>query len=147
MTTRRTFTKAMALSPLMLSQFPGAFAQAKYPAKPIQMIVGFPPGQSSDIGARNIAKLMSEILKQSIVVENKPGAATIIGHQALKAAAPDGYTIGYSSTGPLAINPTLYKKLPYDPQADFEPIILLNFSPVFLVTHKSMPVNNYQEAI
>ena len=147
MTTRRTFTKAMALSPLMLSQFSGAFAQAKYPTKPIQMIVGFPPGQSSDIGARNIAKLMSEILKQSIVVENKPGAATIIGHQALKAATPDGYTIGYSSTGPLAINPTLYKKLPYDPQADFEPIILLNFSPVFLVTHKSMPVNNYQEAI
>ena len=86
MTTRRTFTKAMALSPLMLSQFPGAFAQAKYPAKPITMIVGFPPGQSSDIGARNIAKQMSEILKQSIIVDNKPGAATIIGHQALKAA-------------------------------------------------------------
>jgi tripartite-type tricarboxylate transporter receptor subunit TctC len=147
MTTRRTFTKAMALSPLMLSPLREALAQAKYPVKPIQMIVGFPPGQSSDIGARNIAKLMSEILKQSIVVENKPGAATIIGHQALKAATPDGYTIGYSSTGPLAINPTLYKKLPYDPQADFEPIILLNFSPVFLVTHKNMPVNTYQEAI
>ena len=147
MTTRRTFTKAMALSPLMLAPLREALAQAKYPTKQIQMIVGFPPGQSSDIGARMIAKQMSDILKQSIYVENKPGAATIIGHQALKAATPDGYTIGYSSTGPLAINPTLYKKLPYDPQTDFEPIILLNFSPVFLVTHKSMPVNNYQEAI
>lgn len=147
MTTRRTFTKALALSPLMLSRFPNAFAQAKYPNKQIQMVVGFPPGQSSDIGARMIAKQMSEILKQTVFVENKPGAATIIGHQYLKGAAPDGYTIGYSSTGPLAINPTLYKKLPYDPQADFEPIILLNFSPVFLVTHKDMPVNNYKEAV
>ncbi len=147
MTTRRTFTQALALSPLMLSRFPDAFAQAKYPTKQIQMVVGFPPGQSSDIGARMIAKQMSEILKQTVFVENKPGAATIIGHQYLKGAAPDGYTIGYSSTGPLAINPTLYKKLPYDPQTDFEPIILLNFSPVFLVTHKDMPVNNFKEAV
>ncbi len=147
MTTRRTFTKAMALSPLMLSQLSAALAQAKYPAKQIQMVVGFPPGQSSDHGARMIAKQMTDILKQTIYVENKPGAATIIGHQYLKAAAPDGYTIGYSSTGPLAINPTLYKKLPYDPQADFEPIILLNFSPMFFVTHKDMPVSNFKEAV
>jgi tripartite-type tricarboxylate transporter receptor subunit TctC len=147
MTTRRDFTKALALSPLMLSQFGGAFAQAKFPAKQIQMVVGFPPGQSSDIGARNIARHMSEILKQTVFVENKPGAATIIGHQYLKGAAPDGYTIGYSSTGPLAINPTLYKKLPYDPQADFEPIILLNHSPVYLVCNASVPVNNLKEAV
>jgi tripartite-type tricarboxylate transporter receptor subunit TctC len=147
MTTRRTFTKAMALSPLMLPSIRDALAQAKYPTKQIQMIVGFPPGQSSDIGARMVAKQLTEILKQTVFVENKPGAATIIGHQALKAAAPDGYTIGYSSTGPLAINPTLYKKLPYDPQTDFEPIILLNFSPVFLVTHKNMPVNNFKEMV
>lgn len=147
MTTRRTFTKALALSPLMLSGAGAAFAQGKYPNRPVQMIVGFPPGQSSDIGARNIAKQLTDILKQSVYVENKPGAATIIGHQLLKAATPDGYTIGYSSTGPLAINPTLYKKLPYDPQTDFEPIILLNFSPVFLVTHKNMPVNNFKEMV
>jgi tripartite-type tricarboxylate transporter receptor subunit TctC len=147
MTTRRTFTKAMALSPLMLSQFPGAFAQGKYPTKSIQMVVGFPPGQASDIGARMIAKQMSEVLKQTVFVENKGGAASIIGHQHLKAAAPDGYTIGFSSTGPLAINPTLYKKLPYDPQADFEPIILLNYSPMFFVTHKDMPVSNFKEAV
>jgi tripartite-type tricarboxylate transporter receptor subunit TctC len=147
MTTRRTFTKAMALSPLMLSRFSDAFAQGKYPTRQIQMVVGFPPGQSSDIGARNIAKQMSDVLKQTVFVENKAGAATIIGHQFLKAAAPDGYTIGYSSTGPLAINPTLYKKLPYDPQTDFEPIILLNSSPVYLVCNASLPVSNYKEAI
>ena len=147
MTTRRTFTKAMALSPLMLSQFGGAFAQAKYPTKQIQMVVGFPPGQASDIGARNMAKLMSDILKQPVYVENKPGAATIIGHQYLKAAAPDGYTIGYSSTGPLAINPTLYKKLAYDPQTDFEPIILINHSPVYLVCNAKVPVSNFKEAV
>ena len=147
MITRRTFAKAAALSPLMLSRPGGAFAQARYPTRQIQMVVGFPPGQASDIGARNIAKLMSDVLKQPVYVENKPGAATIIGHQYLKAAPPDGYTIGYSSTGPLAINPTLYKKLPYDPQADFEPIILINHSPVYLVCNAKLPVNNVQEAI
>jgi tripartite-type tricarboxylate transporter receptor subunit TctC len=147
MTTRRTFTKALALSPLMLSNLRDALAQAKYPTKQIQMVVGFPPGQSSDIGARHIAKQMTDVLKQTIFVENKPGAATIIGHQYLKAATPDGYTIGFSSTGPLAINPTLYKKLPYDPQADFEPIILLNTSPIYLVCNKNVPVNTFQEAV
>lgn len=114
MATRRTFTKALALGPLMLPGLRDTLAQARYPAKQIQMVVGFPPGQSSDIGARNIARHMSDVLKQTVFVENKPGASTIIGHQYLKAAVPDGYTIGYSSTGPLAINPTLYKKLPYD---------------------------------
>ena len=147
MTTRRTFTKAMALSPLMLSHVAGALAQAKYPTKQIQMVVGFPPGQASDIGARIMAKHMSDILKQTVFVENKPGAATIIGHQYLKAATPDGYTIGYSSTGPLAINPTLYKKLPYDPQTDFEPIILINHSPVYLVTQRACRSTTYKEAI
>ena len=147
MITRRTFAKAAALSPMMLSQFPGAFAQGKYPTKQIQLVVGFPPGQSSDIGARNIAKHMGDVLGQAIYVENKPGAATIIGHQYLKGAAPDGYTIGYSSTGPLAINPTLYKKLPYDPQTDFEPIILLNHSPVYLVCNSKVPVTNFKEAV
>jgi tripartite-type tricarboxylate transporter receptor subunit TctC len=147
MITRRTFAKAMALTPMAVSWVSSALAQAKYPSKPIQMVVGFPPGQTSDISARMVAKQMTEILKQTIYIENKPGAATIIGHQYLKAAAPDGYTIAYSSTGPLAINPTLYKKLPYDPEADFEPIILLSFAPMFFVTHKNMPVNTYQEAV
>lgn len=147
MTTRRTFTKALALSPVMLSGFPAAFAQGQYPSKSIQMVVGFPVGQSSDIGARVIAKAMSDELKQTIFVDNKPGAATIIAHQFLKAAPADGYTIAFSSTAPLAINPTLYKKLPYDPQADFDPIILLNFSPMFLVTSKDTPVNNLKEML
>jgi tripartite-type tricarboxylate transporter receptor subunit TctC len=102
----------MALSPFILPQLPSAFAQAKFPGKPIQLLVGFPPGQASDIGARLFAKQMTETLKQTVYVENKPGAATIIAHRALKAAPADGYTIAYSSTGPLAINPTLYKKLP-----------------------------------
>ena len=147
MTTRRSFTKALALSPVMASGLSRAFAQSAYPAKPIQMVVGFPVGQSSDLGARVIAKVMAEELKQTIYVDNKPGAATIIAHQFLKAAPADGYTIGYSSTAPLAINPTLYKNLPYDPQRDFDPIILINFSPMFLVTSKATPVNNLKEML
>jgi tripartite-type tricarboxylate transporter receptor subunit TctC len=147
MITRRGFTAAAMLGPLMSARPSGALAQARYPAKPIQMLVGFPPGQSSDNAARMVAKHLSDALKQSVYVENKPGAAAIIGHQVLKAAAPDGYTIGYSSTGPLAINPTLYKKLPYDPQTDFEPIIVLGVAPMFFITHKNMPVSNLKEAI
>lgn len=147
MTSRRDFTKGLLASPFILPASSHAFAQDKYPSRPIQMVVGFPPGQSSDIGARAIAKNMSDVLKQSVYVENKPGAATIIGHQFLKAAPPDGYTIAFSSTAPMAINPTLYKNLPYDPQKDFDPIILLNFSPMFLVAGKDTPVNNYKEML
>ena len=102
---RRDFTRALALAPLAAPAL--AYAQAAYPSKQIQMVVGFPPGQASDIGARIIAKAMSDELKQSVFVENKPGAATIIAHQYLKAAPPDGYTIAFSSAAPLAINPTL----------------------------------------
>ena len=144
---RRDFTRALALAPLATPALSRAFAQGAYPSKGIQMVVGFPPGQASDIGARIIAKAMSDELKQTVFVENKPGAATIIAHQYLKAAPPDGYTIAFSSTAPMAINPTLYKNLPYDPQKDFDPIIMLNFSPLFLVTGKDTKVNSYKEML
>jgi tripartite-type tricarboxylate transporter receptor subunit TctC len=147
MTTRRSFTKALALTSLLSSPMTRVFAQTQYPNKAIQMVVGFPVGQSSDIGARVIAKAMADELKQTIFVDNKPGAATIIAHQFLKAAPADGYTIAFSSTAPLAINPTLYKNLPYDPQRDFDPIILINFSPMFLVTSADMPVHNLKEML
>lgn len=143
---RRDVTRALALAPLAMP-LSRTFAQGTYPSKGVQMVVGFPPGQASDIGARIIAKAMSDELKQSVFVENKPGAATIIAHQYLKAAPPDGYTIAFSSTAPMAINPTLYKNLPYDPQKDFDPIVMLNFSPMFLVTGKDTKVGSYKEMV
>lgn len=147
MTTRRNFTRGLVLSPFVIPQLSSAIAQERFPSKQIQMVVGFPVGQASDIGARAIAKNMSDVLKQTVFVDNKPGAATIIAHQFLKAAPPDGYTIAFSSTAPMAINPTLYKSLPYDPQRDFEAIIMLNFSPMFLVAGKETPVSTYKEML
>ena len=148
MTSRRTFTRALALAPLTLASTPGARAQQPgYPAHPIQLIVGYPAGNASDIGARLMALKMGEELKQTIYVDNKAGATGIIAHQSVKNAAPDGYTLLYGSTATLAINPALVRKLPYDPLKDFVPVMLINSSPMFLVTAAQTPVSNFKEMV
>ena len=118
-----------------------------YPDRPIKIIVGFPPGQSVDASARRVAQYMGEILKQTVIVDNRPGAAGAISHEAVKNAAPDGYTLLMGSTGSLAINPSLYSKLPYDPVKDFEPISLVSGSPLVLFTSSTLPVKNFQELV
>lgn len=123
-----------------------AFA-ADYPDHTIKMIVGFPAGQSSDASARRIAQSMTETLRQTVFVDNKPGAAGIISHEAAKNAAPDGYTLLMSSSGPLAINPSLYRKLPYDPVRDFEPVALVSGSPLVVFANPASPVNSVKELI
>ena len=148
MTSRRSITKALALCPLALSMPQRGWAQqASYPNRPVQLVVGFPPGQASDVGARIVAGKMGEDLKQTIYVDNRVGATGIIAHQYVKNAAPDGYTLLYGSTGTLAINPTLYRKLPYSPLKDFVPVVLLNSSPMFLVASADTPVKNLKEMI
>lgn len=141
---RRTFTAALASAPFA---YPPLARAGEYPDRPIQIIVGFPPGQASDIGARVIALKLGEELKQTVIVDNKAGAMGIIGHQYVKGAAADGYTLLYGSSGTLAINPGLYRKLSYDPLKDFAPVILLNSSPMFLVTSNDTPVRNLKEMI
>lgn len=141
---RRTFAAALGAATLA----PHFLARAgTYPDRPIQIIVGFPPGQASDIGARVVAIKLGEELKQTVIVDNKAGAMGIIGHQFVKGAAPDGYTVLYGSSGTLAINPGLYRKLQYDPLKDFIPVILLNSSPMFLVASNDTPVHNLKEMI
>ena len=147
MLTRRSFAQGTLLGPFMSLNVSSAFSQEQYPERQIQVVVGFPIGQSSDILARLVTKAMSHELKQTMYVDNKPGAGSIIGHQFLKAAAPDGYTIGLSSTGPLAINPTLHKKLPYEPRTDFEAIILLSITPMFLFAAVHTRVGSIRELI
>jgi len=118
---------------LALALFAGAAMAQTYPAKPIRLIVPFPPGGGTDIAARTIANKLSESVKWTFVVENKPGAGGNLGvEQAVKSPA-DGYTLVIGQTSNLAINPTLYAKLPYDPLKDLSPVALIVSAPVVLV--------------
>lgn len=118
-----------------------------YPAKPVRIIVGFPPGQATDIVARVVAEKLTARLGQSFFVDNKPGAAGIIGTELTINSPADGYTLLFSSSGPLAVNPGLYAKLPYDPVKDLQPISLAATVPLFLVVHPSVKAGSVKELI
>lgn len=117
-----------------------------YPAKPIRFIVPYPPGGGADIVARLVAGKMTTSMGQPVVVDNKPGASTIIGTDMLAKSPPDGYTIGMI-TDSHAINQVFFPKLPYDSIKDFEPITQLVFVPLVLVAHPSLNVKNVQDLI
>jgi tripartite-type tricarboxylate transporter receptor subunit TctC len=120
-------------------------AQAAYPDRPIRLVVGFPPGQATDIIARSLAKQLHDVLGQTVIVDNKPGAGGITGTQEVARAPADGYTLLVSSSGPLAINPSLYQKLPYKPDRDFEPVSLLASLPLYLAVNPSFPAKDFAE--
>ena len=124
-----------------------AAAQGAYPNRTVRVIVPFPAGQTTDVVARMMAQQFTESLGQSFFVDNKAGASAIIGTEQAKNAAPDGYTLLMASSGPLAINPSLYSKLPYDTLKDFEPIGMVVAVPQFLVVNKDFPANNLKELI
>jgi tripartite-type tricarboxylate transporter receptor subunit TctC len=112
------------------------FAQAQsYPNKPLRWIVPYPPGGGSDVIARTIGNQLSKQLGQPVVIENKPGAGTIIGAEMAARSAPDGYTILSGDNGTFVFNSALYKKLPYDPQKDFAPVSLIARFPLVLVVN------------
>jgi len=118
---------------LSLALFAGTALAQTYPAKPIRLIVPFPPGGGTDIAARTIANKLADNVKWTFVVENKPGAGGNLGvEQAVKSPA-DGYTLVIGQTSNLAINPTLYAKLPYDPLRDLSPVALIVSAPVVFV--------------
>lgn len=113
-----------------------AHAQTSYPSKPITWIVAYPAGGGSDFLARTVSAEMSRQLGQALVVDNRPGAATIVGASLAARAAPDGYTVFHADNGSLVFNPALYAKLPYKP-ADFAPIGLMARFPLLLVSNPS----------
>jgi tripartite-type tricarboxylate transporter receptor subunit TctC len=124
----------------------GAFAQA-YPTKPVTIIVPWPPGGPSDIAARPMAKLLSEDMKQTFIIDNRGGAGGNIGSAMVAKAAPDGYTLLITSSAPIVINPSLYKQMPFDPPKDLAPITNLLRVPLILAVHPSVPAKNLQELI
>ncbi|ARP80400.1 hypothetical protein CAL12_05830 [Bordetella genomosp. 8] len=116
-----------------------AHADDTYPSKPITIVVGYSTGGANDLLARVVAEKMSTLLKQPVIVENKPGAGSIIGANFVAKAKPDGYTLLMGASGPISFNPSLYKKLPYDPQKDLTPVSLVGTFPLVLLTQKSNP--------
>lgn len=122
-------------------------AQDKFPDRPIMFVVPFPPGGPTDAMARILATELTRELGQSVVVENRAGAGGNIGADFVARANPDGYTIMFGTSGPLAINHSLYKGLKYDPRTSFEPVIYVGYLPNVLVVRPSLGVNSVQELI
>lgn len=124
----------------------GASAQT-YPTKPVRFIIPYPPSGIADQFARALADELTAKLGQTVVPENKPGGSLIIGTEAAAKSAPDGYTILLGSISSLAINVGAFKKLPYDPVKDFQPISMAFYTPLLLVTSNSIPARDLRELI
>jgi tripartite-type tricarboxylate transporter receptor subunit TctC len=135
---------------LLVAVMAGAVSNAAaqgFPTKPIRLIVPYPPGGTTDIVARPIAKGLQEALGQPVVIENKPGAGGNIGMDYVAKADPDGHTLAVSSVSTLAIGASLYKKLPYDVLRDLAPVTRVAAVPNVLVVHPSVPVNSVKELV
>ena len=145
----QTLTRTLAVASLLVASAlpvaPAAHAQADYPARPIKLILPFPPGGGADLTARSLAQKMGESMGQSIVVENKPGANGALGTEAVAKSAPDGYTLLVTDRGSLAVNPHLYAKLGYDPLRDFAFVGIATDGPYVLVANPSLNVKTVAE--
>jgi tripartite-type tricarboxylate transporter receptor subunit TctC len=118
-----------------------------YPDHPITLIVPYAPGGGNDVMARAVAEPMSKSLGQPVVIENRSGAGGSVGTRQVAKAAPDGYTLGLGGTGTLAIDPTLYPNVGYDPRKDFAPVGLIATSPLIVLVNQSVAARNVQELI
>jgi tripartite-type tricarboxylate transporter receptor subunit TctC len=142
----KAFCLAAGLS--LVAMLTPAWAQSQaYPQKPVKVVVAFTAGGTTDILARTVAQQLSDRLKQPFVIDNKPGAGGNLGTELVVRSAPDGYTLIVNSVGPIAVNPTLYGKLPYNPLTDLVPIVQIADVPNVLVIHPSVPANTLEELV
>ena len=118
-----------------------AWAQ-EYPARPIRMLVAFAPGGNTDILARAVGTRMAESWGKPVVVDNRPGGSGMLAAEIVAKAAPDGHTVFVASTGELSINPSLFRKMPYDVERDYAPVTLGTVSPLLVIVHASFPAKN-----
>ena len=124
-----------------------ARAADAWPSKPIRIVVPYPPGGSSDIIARSITQPLSDALKQTVIIDNKPGANGNLGADFVAKSAPDGYTLLLCDVGALAITPSVYTKLAFDPSKDLTGVTMLAYSPHLLVVHPSVKASNLKELV
>ncbi len=136
------------LSILLLALWAAATAHAQtFPTKPVRLIVPYPPAGTTDFVAREVGAKLGEAFGHQIVIDNRPGAGTLIGLAQGARAAPDGYTITFGTSAGLAVNPALGTKMPFDPLRDFVAIGLMVYVPYLLVVNASLPVRNLKELI
>lgn len=140
------WTRCAVIAVSLVVVTPGIYAQT-YPNKPIRLVLPYPPGGGSDTIARPLAQRLAAGLGQQVIVDNRGGASGNIGMELAAKSPPDGYTIVMALTAQLAVNPSLLKKLPYDPVKDFAPITLMASGPYILVVHPSLPVKSVKEFI
>lgn len=136
-----------ALSVTLASHARAAEDVAKYPSRPIHLIVGFTPGGGNDIIARIVGRKLSESLGQPVIVENKPGAGAALATEYVAKSMPDGYTLLVGASGAIAINPAVYAKLSYDPVRDFIPISSLGSFPLILVVNGKSPFKSVSDLV
>ncbi len=142
-----THTALVAFAAVIVAMSGTAFAQDKYPNKPIRLIVAFPPGGSTDIIARLVGQKLGEKLGQQIVIDNRGGAGGTIGTEIAARANPDGYTLTMGTTSTHVIAPNVYSKIKYDPVKDFAPITLVASTPYLLVVHPGVKANSLKEFV
>lgn len=135
---------AALLGCLLLSS---AMAQTAYPTKPVTLVVPFPAGGPADVTARALALRLGKRLGQTVLVDNRPGANTMIGASLVAKAPPDGQTLLYATDATISINPLLYAKMAYQPQSDFVPLGAVMHAPEFLIVNASVPANTLQEFV
>jgi len=146
---RRRRVLAGGLSAAVLAAAPGARvrAAAAWPSKPIRVVVPYPAGGTSDILARSLAPRLGEALGANVVVENKPGATGNLGADFVAKAPPDGHTLLLADIGSLAISPSVFATLPFDPVKDFAPVVMVAYSPHILAAHPSVPAKDARELV
>lgn len=127
--------------------FAPAMAQEPYPAKPITLVIPFPPGGATDVLGRVIGKKLGDVLGQSVVIDNRAGAGTVIGAAYVAKAAPDGYTLLMSSGTTFTVNPAVRAKLPYDPVKSFDPIGITGRTGLILLAGKNVPANDVKQFV
>jgi len=138
---------AIALATIAAISFGAPLAAQTYPQKPIKIVVPYPAGGTSDILARAIGVKLTESLGQPVIVDNKPGANGNVGADIVAKSPPDGYTLLLADIGALAISPSVYPALPFDPTKDFAPVTMVAYSPHILVVHPSIPAASVKDLI